>query len=280
MPLFTLNKVVKCPHSVKSLSNILIDDDFSYITLYEGIRVQGKIKIKFDYEDELESSSHQDELDVDIMCPNEQISDVRGILLKINDYSYQINDDEIKFTFKCILEGKEPIKEVFDYNEKDNFLEIEVPQTELILSKTRSYLTKEEAESLEALLENDNVEVITNFETNDDEILNEDTIVECDNKITDEIIESDFKEEIRKDKEEKDEIKEETSLKDEEVSAFYKQEKTNKGLIKDESVTIVSSYYRVSRNDTDESIMRKCNISIDELRSLNIKEGQLIKVRK
>lgn len=279
MPLFTLNKVVKCPHSVKSLSNILIDDDFSYITLYEGIRVQGKINIKFDYEDELELSSHQDTLDVDIMCPNEQISDIRGILLKISDYSYQINDDEIKFVFKCVLEGKEPIKEVFDYNEKNSFLEIEVPQTELILSKTRSYLTKEEAESLEALLENDNVEVITNIEENC-----ENTTINLEEKMTDGIEVFDSKKDAREDIEEKeeinDEIKEEKSLREEEASAFYNQEKVNKGLIKDESVTIVSSYYRVTNNDTDETIMQKCNISFDELRSLNIKEGQLIKIKK
>lgn len=279
MPLFTLSKVVKCPYSVKSLSNILIDDDFSYITLYEGIRVQGKINIKFDCEDELESSSHQDTLDVDIMCPNEQICDTRGIILKISDYSYQINDDEIKFIFKCVLEGKEPIKEVFDYNEKNSFLEIEVPKTELILSKTRSYLTKEEAKSLEELLENDNVEVITNIEGND-----EVTTINLEEEMADEIEIMDSKKDVREDIEEKeeknDEIKEEKSLREEEVSAFYKHEKVNKELIKDESVTIVSSYYRVSHNDTDETIMQKCKISFDELRSLNIKEGQLIKIKK
>ena len=36
------------------------DEDFSYITLYEGIRVQGKIYIKGDYIGEENSSSFND----------------------------------------------------------------------------------------------------------------------------------------------------------------------------------------------------------------------------
>lgn len=257
MPLFTLNKVVTCPCLINSINNVLIDEDFSYITLYEGIRVQGKIYIKGDYIGEENSSSFNDEVDVDIMCPNEQISDIRGILLKINDYSYQINENEIKFTFKCILEGKEPVKEVFEYNDNNSFLEIEVPPTELIISKSRSYLTKEEANELEAMLEKEDVSVITTF--------------------NEEIVDDNL---IEKDEEKEDEIKEETSLKEDEVTSFYKVEESRNELINDESVVIISSYYRISKNDTEESIMKKCNISLEEVRSIELKEGQLIKIRK
>ena len=52
------------------------------------------------------------------MCPNEQICDMRGLHLRVEDSTYEIGERQVTFHIKCILEGSEAVKENFSMEEK------------------------------------------------------------------------------------------------------------------------------------------------------------------
>ena len=118
MPSFLLDKTIPLEESIQNLDSIIVDDHFTYVTLFEGIRVQGEIGISAVGHNEDESFPISDTLDVDIMCPNEQICDMRGLHLRVEDSTYEIGERQVTFHIKCILEGSEAVKENFSMEEK------------------------------------------------------------------------------------------------------------------------------------------------------------------
>lgn len=249
MPLYKIEKSIKTSYPLVKIENLIIEDDFTYVTLYEGIRVQGVINIKGNFVYEYTKESFNDKIDVDILCPNDQIEDKKGIKLKVSDYEYLINEDEIKFIFKCVLEGKLSSKEVFEYPLKGTEI-----TKELILERSKTLLNEEELSELETVINNEDATFITTLEN--DELI--DDVVEVD--------EEPFE----------DNNIEDNVIKEEKVIPLVK----DNTIIEDNSTLIVTSFYKVGKFDNKETIMKNCNLSEQEYEKLEVKEGLLIKIRR
>lgn len=258
MPSFLLDKTIPLEESIQNLDSIIVDDHFTYVTLFEGIRVQGEIGISAVGHNEDESFPISDTLDVDIMCPNEQICDMRGLHLRVEDSTYEIGERQVTFHIKCILEGSEAVKENFSMEEKhdDSFLEIKETPIEMTLEKARTFLSEDQAQELENLMHQDGAMMFSTLEDEDAP------------------------------KEEKKEEKQEEGIEVNPMLEETEEVARNQDVkwFQSEPMLVTTSFYRVQKNDTYSSIAAKFDISEEQLfvknRGIELKEGMLLQIKK
>lgn len=270
MPSFILDKTIHVDSPVLSVGSILIDDHFTYVTLYEGVRVQGEIALSGEYQDEAESHPFSSTLEVDIMCPNEQICDMRGLKMRVQDFTYTMGDQCIIFHVKCILEGSEVTKE--NYAPKmevdSTFLPIEEEGKELVI-EARQFLNEDEIKEIETLLAEENPEVISTIEPPEPPTIhsgNVEMIQDEEPSLT--MLQS---EQMKTD--------ENVAWEDEEVARHEEKKKT---LFAQETFVVVSRYYRVQKGDTYDTIAKQNQVDVEQLKKVNqqkeLKEGLLLKI--
>lgn len=261
MPSFLLDKTIPLEESVQRLDSIIIDDHFTYVTLFEGIRVQGEIGISALGHNEDESFPISDTIEVDIMCPNDQICDMRGLHLRVEDSTYELGEHQVIFHVKCVLEGSEAVKETFIVDEKHDhsFLEIKETPMDITIEKARTFLNEDQAKELENLMQQDDVMM---FSTLDDEEKDESKEAPKENEKVEEAIE------VNPILEETEEVARNQDMK----------------WFQSEPMLVTTSFYRVQKNDTYSSIAAKFNISEEQLfvknRGIELKEGMLLQIKK
>lgn len=258
MPSYLLDKTIPVDEEIESIDSVVIDDHFTYVTLYEGIRVQGQIGISLVAHDKEEKFPLSDTLEVDILCPNDQICDCRGVHLRVDDSSYEIGDHAVIFHIKCVLEGSDIVEEEFslEKEKKESFLHIEEPPKELSLDKARTFLDPSQMEELESLLGKEDVTMISTMEE---------------------------KEETPKEKEEK---KEEPVIVnpplEEDGSLMVGRKKES--LFQNEPMMVITSYYRVQKDDSYASIAVLYHMDETKLRKDNhhkeLKIGDLLLIKR
>lgn len=274
MPSFILDKTIHVDSPVLSVGSILIDDHFTYVTLYEGIRVQGEIALSGEYQDESESHPFSSTLEVDIMCPNDQICDMRGLKMRVQDFTYTLGEQCIIFHVKCVLEGSEITKENYapKMETESPYLPIEEEGKELVV-EARQFLNEDEIKEIESLLSEEHPEVISTIEPQIAPEVNESPTIHSGNA---EIIKEEDpsltmlqSEHMAKD--------ENVAWEDEEVARHQE-----KPIFKQETFVVVSRFYRVQKGDTYEGIAKKNQIDVEQLKRTNqqkeLKEGMLLKI--
>lgn len=274
MPSFILDKTIHVDSPVLSVDSILIDDHFTYVTLYEGIRVQGEIALSGEYQDESESHPFSSTLEVDMMCPNEQICDMQGLKMRVQDFTYTLGEQCIIFHVKCVLEGSEITKENYALKmESENpYLPIEEEGKELVV-EARQFLNEDEIKEMENILSNENPEVISTIEPQAAPTLPEPPTIHSGNI-----------EQIKDETPSLEMLQSENMTKDENVTwedeAVARHQE--KAIFKQETFVVVSRFYRVQKGDTYERIAEKYQVNVDQLKKMNqqkeLKEGMLLKI--
>ncbi len=287
MPSYLLDKTLNFESEIEKVDSVIIDDHFTYITLYEGIRVQGVINISGLGHYENEEYPFSTNVDVDILCPNDQICSARGFSLRVEDSSYEIADHAVIFHIKCVLEGTEKVEECFALEEASEkaYLELEEAPLEVAFNAARSLLSEEDASRLESLLSDDSVEVIS---TMDHTSFNSGTLDFIKDEL-DPLTSFPSEETPLMSKEEVIVDDENQARKEEQEERISKgQHEENKTpqekWFKEEPMVIISSFYRVKKGDTYQSIATKHQLNEEQLFLANkgqeLKEGMLIRIKR
>ncbi len=274
MPSFLLDKTITFENEIQKVDSVIIDDHFTYVTLFEGIRVQGAIDISGLGHYENEQFPFSDSVDVDILCPNDQICSARGFALRVEDSTYEIGDHAIIFHIKCVLEGSEKIDEAFSLEEasKNAYLELEEAPLEIAFNSARSLLSKEDAAKLEQLMQEENVDVISTMDTSSFNGGTIDFIKDEEVPLSSAII-----------------MKSEDDSEDENAQCVKKEmepkaETAKQKWFRDEPMVVLSSYYRVKRGDTYQSIAAHHQLNEEQLflqnKGQELKEGMLLRIRR
>ncbi len=259
MPSYLLDKTITFESDIQKVDSIIIDDHFNYVTLYEGIRIQGTIDISAVAHNESEDYPFTTSIDVDIMCPNEEMCLARGFSLHVDDSSYEISDHAVIFHVKCVIIGQEKVEESLAIEQLSDkaYLELNEAPFELAFMERNNYISQKEADELEQLLKKEvDMEVISTVEM--EPLTSDIPLIDETNKPQEVIIED----------------KNERKISSENPQKWFQEE----------PVVITCRYYVVKKDDTYQSLAQKFKIDEGELQILNknqtLKKGMLIRIKK
>lgn len=244
----TLTKIIEMEDKITDLLLITIDDNIDTINDKDGIRLEGKVNISGKLKTDKEEKDFFDYIDLDIFLDYEEIIDRNSINVKVEDFSYKIEENKLYVNVILNLEGLKEIETTFLAKENNELvLEKEIEEEEEV--KGEQNLDREK----EAFLD----EEVNNFSDEKDELeeLN-DLEMEIMNREEDELI---------------NEVVEQPEKKSLLKSVFSSKR------IKEE----VSWRLHCVKNETTyEEIASKYNININKLKSINNNEkleaGKLI----
>lgn len=264
---YVFDKRINLNEDVKKVSSVVLNNDFNYLKLSNGVRVTGKIGISGECKCEDHSFPFKDTMDVDLIVPNENIGDVNSIKLVIDNYDLHIVDEGLTLKVRCSLNGYEEATKMFELEKtlKENFKNID----DNIVQGLRDEIGEDDEKKFMDLINGKNVDVISNLDTYE-EVKEDDIPLEVEDSNNDKVIDNTIK----------------GDNKSEEVTLIDNIPTNNNPLPNDlfveERFVIFSSFYRVRNGDTYESIASKNNIDVQKLKDLNknkeLTEGSLIQI--
>ena len=290
MRLIILEKTIDVKDSIDDLNTVNLEENIEYIQNSDGVNIKGYIDIEGEYLHGSQLKYFNDNLNIDLLAPYEELSDKDNILLKIKDFDYINGINKIIFTFKLNIEGWKEVSKTFlstdvsQENEKETII-IESNEKPEVISKIKELLEKckeldIKEECIASYLEkgvqevenliNDESEERSNlikFNITGEEKDKEPLILDSGDSTTEECSEMNPIKIIEEEKEMKI-LKNKNSL----DSLFSKKNK----------VVTMFSYRVVYESETYESIANEENISIYDLKRFNknktLKEGVLLKI--
>ncbi|MDD6301752.1 MAG: hypothetical protein PUA56_00355 [Bacillales bacterium] len=259
---------------IVSFKDVVLEDHFDSEINNNDLHIVGKVLLKGTIVYSLNEESYNDYFNVDIIIPSVECDNVASLQIESDNFQYEIKENVISFTLIISLKEEERLIKEDDldkYMDDDN---------NLILSNdiSEEVLDKEYYKQIEELMKNNDVEVFSSLDNKivEESEENEESSIK-DNDYID--IELDGNNEI---------IKEEP-LQINKVNEEIMEEENNLDKNKYESLvkdTFIKSFffYRVTSNDSKQSILDKFNMDEKEFDRYNqnkqIKEGTLVEVRK
>lgn len=304
MPSFILDKAVPFESPVDKLNSLTLDDHLSYVLLHEGVRIQGKIALVGEGGYEERRLPFCEELEVDIFLPNDVISDLRNLQVRITDYTYTLGDGSIIFHITCNIEGEEFAEEkfAFECESKEPFKYITEPPIDLSFNEKKKVFTREDLMRYENIIKENGGEIISTLDEGEEEEKEENGNIAPEiEEIIDESNEERVEEieEIDDVKNEEEEIqpeimivKEENFLVTPEVDVFTvptqskspntKLDVMHSRLGIKETFTVSFSFYRVCPHDNYLGIAQKFNVDakklIDHNKNKELAVGVLLEI--
>ncbi len=111
MHTIVLKKNVKARFIVEELAFVNLDNHIDYHASDEGVAATGQILMNGEYYNGGRYAKFSEQIDVDVFVPTDKITCRKDIQIKINDFEYTIDGDQIIFAIKVDIEGlKEDIK--------------------------------------------------------------------------------------------------------------------------------------------------------------------------
>lgn len=106
-----LKKNIKTEFIVEDLAFVNLDNHVEYSTTQDGVNAIGYISLKGQYYNGGKYAKFNERIDVDIFVPSEKITSRSSIEIKINDFDYMVDNDQIQFSIKVDICGlKDDIK--------------------------------------------------------------------------------------------------------------------------------------------------------------------------
>lgn len=246
-PIIIKDKYI-CKEIIESYKDFTLEDSYFIKEENEGFRIEGKIKIKGkvfykEYEDNLVK-----DIDINILLPYEKLESRNMIKIVLDKVDYSTNENILIIKIKLKVVGDEEVKENFMFNNR----KMEFPPKEEDIEVLDNELIK----SMENIFKNDDIEVISTLEEDKKDI-----------DIFDVRVDEDIETLPLVNKEEKEEIVNETKkeelLKTEYVPTFF--------------------FYRVKEKENLDDILNKYNMSFDDFKKMNnkvdVKENDLIQIK-
>lgn len=258
---------------IVSFKDVVLEDHFDSEINNNDLHIVGKVLLKGTIVYSLNEESYNDYFDVDIIIPRVECDNIASLQIESDNFQYEIKENVISFTLIISLKEEERLIKEDDldkYMDDDNhYLSNDISE---------EVLDKEYYKQIEELMKNNDVEVFSSLDNKivEESEENEESSIK-DNDYID--IEVDGNNEI---------IKEEP-LQINKVNEEIMEEEINldknkyDSLVKD---TFIKSFffYRVTSNDSKQSILDKFNMDEKEFDRYNqnkqIKEGTLVEVRK
>jgi len=272
----TLSRLIVFPEKVQSIKDVYIEDDIKYDMNQNDLKCQGKVKINFKVNFELESKNCTEVIDLDVVLSLAKIDCAQDLKLQFKDYIVTFDERLVKFTLRYELLGNGEkvisFKEVADEKIEEDLMKA--------MNRNDEEEYKVDSNMINELLNSENVEVIgadelvplTTENVEPIEEISEDT-----NEPIEEI------EPVIVSKIEARSLKEENKNSSEEVKDTS-SEKKNEKLFK-ETYKIAYFFYKVDKEEvTYEDIANKFNVDLTLLKNNNKDEklfkGKLVKIPK
>lgn len=277
-----LEKKVSFELPVKGIKNILIRDQLKYHKLESGIKIEGKILIDGIAILEEQEKSFQESLDVDIFISLLRIDSLDDIKLKIDGYTYRIDDSSVIFDLKARVEGENYDIITFEPSETTAINKAIIDS--LLLESNFNPLLRENIDEdfinqVNEIINQKDVEMISSF--NDENLINDpDDIIEISESEPIPYVE--VKEEIKLEEPKKEVKSLEKETKIESLKKEAKSTSSTSGLKQNYVASFV--FYKIKPNESLSDIAQRFNISEDEIRRINSKKklnpGELIELPK
>ena len=194
MQRIVLKKEIKAKYPIEGISLVNLEDEIDYKRNNEGIYATGVIKLSGEYYKGIRNTRFNEEIDVDIFAPFDDLVSRNELRINIVDFEYNINEDIIMFSVIIDILGLKEVKKTFhstDFQEEtmveersgndnselidlniDNSVEVEtnvssLPEKqikEIEVKETKKTISKETyvSWSFYVALEGDNYESISN----------------------------------------------------------------------------------------------------------------------
>lgn len=117
----TLEKAISFSTNIESLQNLSIKDSIDYKLLDDGCSVIGVVKVCGAATTLKGIEPFEENIDVDIFAPFDQVIDKSKFSLKVNDYNYQILRNTAVFKIDLEITGFRKIQEEKHTFETDSF---------------------------------------------------------------------------------------------------------------------------------------------------------------
>lgn len=270
-------------NKIKCVKDIILDHKFDYEYLNNGVNINGDITLSFNVEDDFEIKPASIKQNVELFIALNEIDSLKEITLEVEDFSYLINENELKFKVFTKLKGN---KEDFVFFELSPSQKVNKEAIALLmrnvneetLSKTN--ISQDTLKRFEELIKSSAVDLIA---SSSDEIICEDDIIEfstLDEEVKDVL---DVNVEEVKEEEEihpiyiKEEVKELKIDREKNV----KEEKDE--LLK-ETYTSSFFFYVLKERETKLDVINKFKMNEDKFDELNkniiFKKGTLVRIPK
>ncbi len=274
-------------NKIEEVNDLLMDHDFNYEYSSSGVKITGNIALSFTIKDVFTNFSSSINYPVDLFIALNEIDSLKEITLEIDDLSYEINDNELKFKIVTKLKGDKEDFVFFELspNERINKEAISLLMRKIKSESNKMNISESKLKKFEELIKTSSVDLISS--SSDDIECNEDIIefLALDDNINDSL-NDDKKEDVIDIDVNEENIKDDINLrnnddvtKDDDQNIEIKKEE----LFKDNYVSIYF-FYVLKENETKENIIERFKISKELLDKYNkdviYKKGNLIRIPK
>lgn len=133
MQQIVLQKTVQTKYPIDGITLVNLEDEIEYKNTKDGVYATGVIKINGEYYKGVRNNKFNDQIDVDIFAPLEDLGDRFELKVKIIDFDYKINEDLLFFDIILELDGLKDVKKTFltsDKMEEEEIIEDKVVEEE------------------------------------------------------------------------------------------------------------------------------------------------------
>ena len=146
-----LKKIIKSEFIIEDLAFVNLDNHIDYNSTSEGINATGFISLNGQYYNGGKYAKFDEKIEVDIFVPQEKISSKKAIEIKIKDFDYHIENNQMEFSIKVDIWGlKEDIK---TFPSTDNDLQQEKEEILETPDKTDTIFEESKVEEVENITE-------------------------------------------------------------------------------------------------------------------------------
>lgn len=247
-PIIIKDKYI-CKENIESFKDFTLDDSYLIKEEDEGFKIEGKIKLRGTIIYRGDEENLEKDIDINILLPYEKLESRNMIKIVLDKVDYSKNENIFLIKIKLKVMGDEEVKENFMFNDR----KMEFPPKE----DNIEILDKELIKSMEDILKNDDVEMVSTFEEK--------------NKEEVDIFEVRVDEEIKT-----------LPLVNEEIKEENKNDEKKEELLKTEYIPTFF-FYRVKEKENIDDILNRYNMSFDDFKKLNnkteVKENELIQIK-
>lgn len=274
-------------NKIEAVNDLLMDHDFNYEYSSSGVKITGNIALSFTIKDAFTTFQSSLNYPIDLFIALNEIDSLKEITLEIDDLSYEINDNVLKFKIVTKLKGDKEDFVFFELspNERINKEAISLLMRKIKSESNKMNISESKLKKFEELIKTSSVDLISS--SSDDIECNEDIIefLALDDSAND-LLNENKKEDIIDAYVNEEKVKDDVDVRNNNV--INDDNNQNKEIKKEELFkdNYVSTYffYVLKDNEVKENIIEKFKISEELLDKYNkdiiYKKGNVIRIPK
>lgn len=274
-------------NKIEAVNDLLMDHDFNYEYSSSGVKITGNIALSFTIKDAFTTFQSSLNYPIDLFIALNEIDSLKEITLEIDDLSYEINDNVLKFKIVTKLKGDKEDFVFFELspNERINKEAISLLMRKIKSESNKMNISESKLKKFEELIKTSSVDLISS--SSDDIECNEDIIefLALDDSAND-LLNENEKEDIIDAYVNEEKVKDDVDVRNNNV--INDDNNQNKEIKKEELFkdNYVSTYffYVLKDNEVKENIIEKFKISEELLDKYNkdiiYKKGNVIRIPK